>query len=214
MNVAVEKLPHCLATLRIELEPARVSSKISDITNQYAKQAKIPGYRSGKVPRSVVEKRFKKEIKEETERQLLGDATREAIQKEKLRAMSVSNFDDVELADDHTLKFTATVITQPEFELPPYKGLVVPMHPIEVSDKEVEDALEDMRDQAADFVDAQAETTGMGDYVVVDYTGKVDGQLVHEVFPKAGKPLSGNTDFWIKMTEEAFFPAIARRWSG
>ncbi|HEV7866440.1 MAG TPA: trigger factor [Chthoniobacteraceae bacterium] len=206
MNVAVEKLPNCLATLRIELEPDRVAQKYDALTSEYAKAVKLPGYRPGKAPRAVVERKFKKEIREELEKQLLNDATREAIKQENLRVMAVANIDDVELGDDKSMKFTATLVTQPEFDLPQYKGLVVPMHGTEVTDAEIEESLENLRDQAADFVDVPERGAAMGDFVVVDYKGMIDGKPVHEVFPKAGKPLSGNEDFWIKMTEEAFFP--------
>jgi trigger factor len=206
MNVAVEKLPNCLATLRVELEPERVSQKLNALTGEYVKLAKLPGYRQGKAPKSVIEKKFKKEIREELERQLLGDATREAIQKENLRVLTVANFDDVELAEDQSMKFTATLVTQPDFELPQYKNLVVAMHSTEVTDADIDESIEALRDQAADFVDAKATEAAMGDFIVVDYKGTIDGQPVHELFPKAGKPLSGNEDFWIKMTEEAFFP--------
>lgn len=207
MTVAVEKLPHCLATLKIELEPARVSQKYDALAGEYAKQVRLPGYRPGKAPRAVVEKKFKKEIREELERQLLNDATREAIQQEKLRILAVQNIEDVELADDKSMKFTATLVTQPDFELPKYKGLVVPMQSDEVTDAEIEESIENLRDQAADFVDvAEERGAAMEDFIVVDYKGEIDGKPVHEVFPKAGKPLSGNEDFWIKMTDEAFFP--------
>ncbi len=50
----------------------------------------------------------------------------------------------------------------------------------------------------------------MEDFIVVDYKGTIGGKPVHELFPKAGKPLSGNEDFWIKMTEEAFFPGFCQ----
>ncbi len=207
MTVAVEKLPHCLATLRIELEPDRVSKKYDTLAGEYAKQVRLPGYRPGKAPRAVVEKKFKKEIREELERQLLNDATREAIQQEKLRVMAVAGIEDVELADDKSMKFTATLVTQPEFELPKYKNLMVPMASDEVTDAEIEESIENLRDQAADFVDLKEDRGAqMEDFIVVDYTGTIDGQPVHEVFPKAGKPLSGNENFWIKMTDEAFFP--------
>jgi trigger factor len=206
MNVAVEKLPNCLATLRVELEPERVSKKLDSLTSEYAKQVKLPGYRQGKAPKTVIERKFKKEIREELERQLVGDAVREAIEQEKMRVLTVANYEDVELADDKSMKFTATLVTQPDFELPQYKGLVVPMQPTEVTDADIDESLENLREQAADFVDAKTTEAGMGDYIVVDYKGTIDGQPVHEMFPKAGKPLSGNEDFWIKMTEEAFFP--------
>lgn len=210
MNVAVEKLPHCLATLRVELEPERVSKKYDSLTSEYTKLAKLPGYRQGKAPKAVIERKFKKEIREELERQLIGDAVREAIEQEKMRVLTLANYEDVELGEDKSMKFTATIVTQPDFELPQYKGLVVSMKGTEVTDADVDESLENLRDQAADFVDAKAEAAGMGDFIVVDYKGTIDGQPVHELFPKAGHPLSGNEDFWIKMTEEAFFPGYCQ----
>ena len=137
MNVAVEKLPNCLATLRVELEPERVSKKLDSLTSEYAKQVKLPGYRQGKAPRNVVERKFKKEIREELERQLVGDAVREAIEQEKMRVLTVANYEDVEVGEDQSMKFTATLVTQPDFELPQYKGLVVPMQPTEVTDEDI-----------------------------------------------------------------------------
>ena len=210
MNVAVEKLPNCLATLRVELEPERVAKKYDSLASEYAKYAKLPGYRQGKAPRSVIEKKFRKEIREELERQLVGDAVREAIEQEKMRVLTLANYEDVELGDDKSMKFTATLVTQPDFELPQYKGLVVPMKATEVADADVDESIEALRDQAADFVDSESATAGMGDYIIVDYQGTIDGQPVHELFSKAGKPLSGNEDFWIKMTEEAFFPGYCQ----
>ncbi|HYR59109.1 MAG TPA: trigger factor family protein, partial [Chthoniobacteraceae bacterium] len=162
MNVAVEKLPNCLATLRVELEPERVSKKYDSLASEYAKYAKPPGYRQGKAPRSVIEKKFKKEIREELERQLVGDAVREAIEKEKMRVLTLANYEDVELGEDKSMKFTATLVTHPDFELPQYKGLVVPMRATGVTDADVDESIESLRDQAADFVDSKSEAAGMG----------------------------------------------------
>ncbi len=207
MNVVVEPLPNCLATLRVEVEPEKVTAAKEKVTKEFAQFAKIPGYRAGKAPRAVIEKKFKKQIQEELEKTLLGESTREAIAEKKLRVLQLANIDDIQFAEDDRLSFTATVVTQPEFQLPQYKGLVVKLSPTEVTDEEVDQSIENLRDQAADFTDVTEDRGAqMEDFVVVDYTGTIDGKPVHEVFPKAGKPLSGNDDFWIKMTDEAFFP--------
>ena len=124
--------------------------------NQKSKTIQIIGM-TEEAPRAVVERKYKKEIREELEKQLLSDATREAIQQEKLRVMSVAGIEDVELGDDKSMKFTATLVTHPDFELPNYKGLMVPMKSIDVTDAEIEESLENLRDQAADFVDVQRE---------------------------------------------------------
>lgn len=210
MNVVVENLPNCITTLRIEVEPEKVSKAWEAVTADYTRHAKLPGYRAGKAPRAVIEKKFKKQIREELEKKLLSDSCREAISEKKLRVLTLAQINDVELADDKSMKFTATLVTHPAFELPTYKGLVVPMKSTEVTEAEVDESLENLREQAADFVDlAEDRGAEIEDYIVVDYTGTIDGKPVHEVFPKAGKPLSGNDDFWIRMTPEAFFPGYA-----
>ena len=210
MNVVVENLPNCITTLRIELEPEKVSHVWDEVTSDFSKHARIPGYRQGKAPKAVIEKKFKKEIREELEKKLLSGACREAILEKHLRVLSLTQIDDVELADDKSMKFTATLITHPDFQLPVYKGIVVPMQSTEVTDEDIEESLNQLREQAADFVDMKEDRGAeMGDYVVIDYRGTIDGKSVDELFPKAGKPLSGNDDFWINMTPEAFFPGYA-----
>lgn len=210
MNVVVENLPNCITTLRIEVEPDKVNKAWEAVTADYTRYAKLPGYRAGKAPRAVIEKKFKKQIREELEKKLLSDSCREAISEKKLRVLTLAQINDVELAEDKSMKFTATLVTHPAFELPTYKGLVVPMKSTEVTEAEIDQSLENLREQAADFVDiAEDRGAEMEDYIVVDYAGTIDGKPVHEVFPKAGKPLSGNEDFWIRMTPEAFFPGYA-----
>ena len=126
---------------RIELEPEKVSTVWDEVTSDFSKHARIPGYRLGKAPKAVVEKKFKKEIREELEKKLLSGACREAIQEKNLRVLSLTQIDDVELADDKSMKFTATLITHPDFQLPNYKGLVVPMHSTEVTDEEYQQVM-------------------------------------------------------------------------
>ena len=208
MNVVVEPLPNCLATLKVELEPERLTTVRDAVILEFGKFAKIPGYRPGKAPRNVVERKFKKQIREELEQKLIREGTREAIQSKGLRVLQVASMDEVNIPEtEGAVTFTATLVTHPEFDLPPYKGLVVQMRPIDVGEAEIDQSIDQLREQAADFVDiAEARGAAMEDYVVVDYLGTIDGKPVHDVFPKAGKPLTENEDFWIKMTDEAFFP--------
>ena len=215
MNVVVENLPNCITTLRIELEADKVNKVWDAVTGDYTKFAKIPGYRAGKAPKAVIEKKFKKEIREELEKKLLSESCREAISEKKIRVLSLAQIDEVELAEDKSMKFTATLVTHPDFELPPYKGLVVPMKSTEVTEAEIDESLENLRDQAADFEDIKEDRgAAMEDYIVVDYRGTIDGKPVNEVFPKSGKPLAGNDDFWIRMTPEAFFPGYCEALAG
>jgi trigger factor len=209
MNVEVEPLPHCLATLRVELPPDAVNAARESIARDYTAHAKLPGYRPGKAPRAVVEKKFQKEIREELERKLLSESTRAAITEKKLKVLQVANVEDVEFSPDQSLHFTATVVTAPEFELPEYKQIPVTVQPEEVSEAEIDQALENLRNQAASFEDITDRPLQMEDYAVIDYNGTVDGKPVSEVFPKAGKPLTTNTGFWVKLTAESFLPGFS-----
>jgi trigger factor len=210
MNVVVENLPNCITTLRVEVDPDKVSKAWNDVAGNYTRLARIPGYRAGKAPKAIIEKKFQKEIREELEKKLLSEACKEAIQEKGLKVISLTQVDDIEIGEDKTMKFTATLVTRPDFQLPVYKGLVVPLQPIEVTDAEVDASLDELREQGADFKDvAEERGVQMDDFVVIDYRGTIDGAPVSEKFPKAGQPLSGNDDFWIHMVHEAFFPGFS-----
>jgi trigger factor len=209
MNVQVEPLPNCLATLRVDLPPDAVNAARDSIAKDYAAHAKLPGYRPGKAPRAVVERKFQKEIREELERKLLSESTRAAITEKHLRVLQVQNVEDVEFSADQSLHFTATVVTAPEFELPEYRKIPVTVPTEEVSEAEVDEAIENLRNQAAGFEDIAGRGLEMEDYAVIDYNGTIDGKPVSEVHPKAGKPLTTNTGFWVRLKPESFLPGFA-----
>ncbi len=215
MNVVFEQLPNCLANLRVEVTPDAVKTTWEKVALDYTQYAKLPGFRPGKAPRGVVEKKYGKEIREEVTKQVLSDACRSAIAERKLRVLQLSDVEEVEWGNDRSLKFKATLILHPDFELPDYKGIAVTVPSAEVKDEEIDAALENLRDQQADFPEVEpTRPAAMEDYVVVDYAGTIEGEPVHTKFPKAGKPLSQNDDFWIKMTEEAFFPGFCAQLVG
>ena len=211
MNIEVDTLPNCLATLRVEVSSEKVAKVWDRVAGEFSQHAKLPGFRPGRAPRNVVEMKYKKEIREEVQQKVMSESVREAITEKKLRVLSIENVEDVEFAADKALRYTATVVTAPEFEIPEYKGIAVEEKPVAVTDEEVNEAIENLRDRAADFTDVAERGLQMEDYAVIDYTGTIDGKLVQEVFEKAGKPLSTGADFWIRMTPEAFFPGFTDR---
>lgn len=214
MNVQLENLPNCITTLHVEVPAEKVTSAWDNIAKEYVQYAKLPGYRPGKAPRAVVEAKYKKEIREEVQKRILTDSTREAIKENNLRVLQLAEVEDVEFGDDKSIRFTATLVTAPAFEMPAYTGLPVEVPSAEVTEKDIEDSIERFREQFADFNDVTGRPAQMDDFVVIDYTGTLDGQPVHEAAKGAGKPLSGNEGFWMKMAPEAFFPGFAEKLVG
>lgn len=210
MNVTVETLPNCLAVLHIEVGSEAISKAHEKVVGGFLRQARIPGFRPGKTPKVLVEKRFAKDIAEETESELISGSLSSALNEKGLRMLRVREVQDVK-REAEVFSFSATIVTVPEFELPDYKGLPVAIPAFTEAGKEkaVDAVLEDFRARQADFVDLSEDRGAtMGDFVVVDYKGAIGGQPVHELFPKVGQILSSNEGFWVRMTEEAFFPGF------
>src|SRR5437870_5266146 len=173
MKVEVETQPGSVSTLQIELPPEEVSKEWDSIANSFARLAKIPGYRPGKAPRTVIEKRFRKQIQEELTKKLVSKSYHEAIEQQQLRVASLANIEDVQLGEDKSMRFRATVVTAPDFELPDYKHIPAQVPDTKVSDAEVDESLERLRDQSADFVDVPERGLEMNDFAVLDFEGSV-----------------------------------------
>ncbi len=164
MKVQVEEKPESISTLKIELPADEVSKEWDTIANSFARFAKIPGYRPGKAPRAVIDKRFRKEIQDEVTKKLVSKSYREAIEQKKLRVASLTNLEDVQFGEDKSMRFQATVVTAPEFKLPDYKNIPVEVPDTKVTEAEIGATLERLRDQTADFVDVQGRGAQMEDF--------------------------------------------------
>jgi len=209
MKVEVENLPNCMASLKVELPPERVTQEWDEVVKGFRKFARIPGFREGKAPQSVVEAKFRKQIQDELTRKLIGKTTREAIREKGLNVLSISEIEDVEFTPERGMRFAAMVITTPEFDLPPYKGIQVKVPPAEVNETELEAAVQSLRERNATFTDAVGKTLEQGDFAVIDYDTTLDGQPLSEAVPKAPKMLGAGKDFWIKLEEDSFLKGFS-----
>lgn len=214
MKVEVENKPESVSTLKIELPPDEVAKEWDAVANSFARFAKIPGYRPGKAPRRVIEAKFKKEIQDELTRKLVSKSYRDAIEQKQLRVVSLTNLEDVEFGDDKSIRFRATVITAPEFDLPEYKNIPVQLPSTDVNDAEIDAAIERLRDQSADFIDVPDRGLELGDFVVIDFEGTVEGKPLSEIAPNAPKALLGGKKFWLRMAEDNFLPRFCEQLVG
>jgi len=214
MKVEVEKHPGLISKLQIELPPEDVAKEWDAIANSFARVAKIPGYRPGKAPRAVIDKRFRKEIQEELTKKLVSKSYHEAVEREQLRVASLTNIEDVQFGENKSMRFRATVVTAPEFELPDYKQIPVQVPDTKVSDVDVDEALDRLRDQSADFVDVPARGLEMGDFAVLDFDGSVESKPISEIAPQASKNLYGGKKFWLHLAADNFLPKFCEQLIG
>jgi trigger factor len=214
MKVAVEKQPGSVSTLQIELPAEEVTKEWDAIASSFARFAKIPGYRPGKAPRAVIDKRFRKEIQDELTKKLVSRSYHEAVEQEQLRVASLTNIEDIQFGEDKSMRFRATVVTAPEFDLPDCKNIPVQLPDTKVSDAEVEAAIERLRDQSADFVDVPGRALQMGDFAVLDFQGSIENRPISEIAPQASKNLHGSQKFWLHVATENFLPKFCEQLIG
>ena len=210
MNIVVEKQPKCVATLRVEIPAEKVKGQRDQIVRGYSSKARVPGFRPGKAPRAIIEKRFEKEISEELNEALFNEAFDEAMkQEETLKVLDFGMPQDLTTLPDGGLSFVSKLTLAPEITLPQYKGVSVTVPPLDVPEEDVQGQLTALQERFADFKDIEGRPAAMGDFAVLDYTSTVDGKPTEEFLGKSAGYLSAREGFWVRLDEKAFLPGFA-----
>ena len=207
MPVVIENTAPCKKTLRVEVTVERVAGTRAEILREFRKVAALPGFRPGKAPEPMVEKRYAQEIDDELRKRLIPETYREAIAEQNLRVVGYPQLGEIQYLPGGPLKFTAVVDTAPEFELPEYKGIELAKKEAVVTDAEVQETLTALRDQQADFASAEGRGLRTGDFAVLSYSGVADGKPIAELDPET-KTLGENKDFWLLIESDSFLPGF------
>ena len=214
MNIVVEKQPKCVATLRVEIPADKVNGERDQIVRGYASKARVPGFRPGKAPRAVVEKRFQKEIADELNGALFNEAYDEAMKQESLHVLDFGVPEDVTTHANGSITFVSKLTLAPEVTLPEYKGVTVTVPPSAVPNEEIEAQLTALQERFAEFNAIEGRPAAMGDFTVIDYTSTVEGKPTEEFLGKPAGYLSSREGFWVRLDEKAFLPGFAAQLVG
>jgi trigger factor len=163
--------------IKIEIEPQQVRDTYDRISERYAKNANVPGFRRGHAPRSVVRTRFKGEIRSEVLRELVPEAINEAIGKHSLATIGepdvqLDNAEALERLGEDPISVKVNVEVLPEVKLEKYKGLEAGRRVRTVSDEDVEQMIEGLRDASASLQPVEDRGAESGDTVTVNFYGK------------------------------------------
>ena len=147
MKVLTEKLPKSLLALDIELDAAQVEKGLDKAARRISQKVQIPGFRKGKAPRFIVENYYgRAALIEEASEDLMNASFRQALESEKIDPVGRANLEEVNFAEQ-PYRFRVTVPVQPEIALPSYADIRVDYAPDEISDEDVERALEQRRER-------------------------------------------------------------------
>jgi trigger factor len=168
------------ATCKREIEmeiPADVAQKATEkVARDFAKVARIPGFRPGKAPIPLIRRRFADDIQTEVLQSLVPEYLTKALDEKKLAPITRPEVDKVEFKEGEPLKFRAVFEVLPEFELGDYKNLDVKVDAVEAGDAQVDKAIEEMRDRAATFVPVEGRAAKDGDFLLIKLKGTPKGE--------------------------------------
>jgi trigger factor len=178
VKVAVEEVEACKRKLAVEAPAEVVQQEWEAAYGRVQKQARLPGFRKGHVPRALVKLHFAADVRREVAEHLIPAVYRQAVSDAHLDPVNEPDLQEVRLEEGAALSFTAVVEIKPEIALGEYKGVEVEHAPRAVTSDDIDETLAQMREQHAEFrsVDRPA---GPGDLVIIDYTLAPEGQEPH-----------------------------------
>ena len=161
----------CKREIELEIPADNVQKAADRVARDIARLARIPGFRPGKAPVTLVRRRFAEDIQGEVMQSLVPEYLEKALDEKKLVPVTKPEIDLVQFKEGEPLKFRAVFEVLPEFDLGDYRNLRVQVDEIQVGEEMVGKALEEMRERAASYVPVEGRAAKDGDYVLIKLMG-------------------------------------------
>ena len=172
MNITVTDQQQCKKQLRLEIPGETIRAETDKIATDLARKVTVPGFRRGKVPKSVVKTRFRKELRDEMLSQLLPNSLGDAIREKDLKVVGEPSVEDLKFNDDESIDVTFNVEVAPEVTLSNYKELPITKRVYRIRDEDVDQAIDHLRQRQAELVPVEDRPSAAGDIVTVNLTGE------------------------------------------
>jgi len=166
----------CRRELELEIPAEEVSKASEKVAKEFAKMARVPGFRPGKAPISLIKRRFAEDIKGEVLQTLVPETVEKAVAEQKLTPVSQPQVDKLEFKEGEPVKFRASFDVLPEFTLANYKSLEIEMPEMNLTDEDVNKALAEMQQRAAAFTPVEGRAVENDDFVQVKLHGTPEGE--------------------------------------
>ena len=165
----------CRKELELEISADEVSKAMERVAKEFARLARVPGFRPGKAPIPLIKKRFAEDIKGEVLQTLVPQRVEKAVAEQKLTPVSQPQVDKVEYNEGQPVKFRASFEVLPEFALGNYKNLEIEMPEMQITDERVAETLAEMQQRAATFTPVEGRAVQNDDFVQVKLHGTPEG---------------------------------------
>ena len=168
--VTIEDAGPCKKKVLIEIPEEKIKNITEEQYKELQRDALVPGFRKGRAPRRLLEKRFGKEATESIKLKLLADASESAVKDNELKTLGEPDidFEKIELPEEGSLKFDFFVEVQPQFELPKLEGIPITKTKLEVTDEQVDNEIEQIRKWAGIWTPRKNEAAKLDDQIIAD----------------------------------------------
>jgi trigger factor len=177
MKTELKDLSPTRKQIDIEIDTETVRAVFDRVSDQYAKQANVPGFRPGHAPRGVIRTRFKEQIRSEVLRDLIPNAVQAAIDEHQLAPLgepdlNLENNEGLDQLGQQPISFNIGVEVLPEIELGEYKGLEAARQTRPVKDEDIDRVIEQLRESSASLQPVEDRGAQSGDTVTASFHGK------------------------------------------
>lgn len=178
MNIEIEEVGPCKKLLKIEIPREKIEDEWQKQLSEVSRMANLPGFRKGKAPRKLLERKFGDQIKDEVKRAVVSESYRQAVEGNKLSPVGEPNVGDIDLELGKPLKFEITLEVLPTFELGKYKGIQLKKKPVSVTDEDIDNALNTISRQKTQLTVVDKGKVKEGDYIICDCEVGVNGEVI------------------------------------
>ena len=176
MLLNYEDLSPIKKSIEVEIPADRITNEAQRVTSEFSRHAKLPGFRPGKIPANVIRSRFAKEIQDEVMQRLLPLSFREALADKDVEPVGDPELERIDAyIEGAPVKYKANFEVKPHIDLGEYRGIDVDDQKIEVTDKDVDEMIERLREQASSYRPETERGLEDGDYAVIDIVSSAGG---------------------------------------
>ena len=181
MQITINEVGGLTKKMKIVLPKEEVSKELDAGFQKVKNEAKIKGFRRGKVPRHILETTYGQQVRAEVAEKLVQETYFDAVEKEKLDVVAHPEIKSPVFEEDGSFSYEAEVDTRPQFELKQYKGLEIEKEEIAVSDEEIDSEIERMRKETAPLRSVEDRAAQVNDIAIVDFDGFHNGEKLEQV---------------------------------
>ncbi|MBN1124639.1 MAG: trigger factor [Sedimentisphaerales bacterium] len=181
-KVTIEEAGPCMKKITVEVPPEAITAAIEEQFSKLKRDAAVPGFRRGRAPLRLLEKRFGSDVRQQVKLKLLADTSQKAIDDNKIDMLGDPEIDheSVELPDEGPMTFSFEVEVRPDFKLPKLEGIEIQKPRIEITDKQLDDEIQTFRERAGLWVPKEGGKVEPGDQIIADAVLIIDGVEEHE----------------------------------